>query len=67
MAQAFSLSNLEAEAGRSLSSRPAWFKKSQFQDIKGHTEKPYLYKQSKTKTQQEQTPFSMVIEATEKP
>jgi hypothetical protein len=40
---AFNPSTWEAEAGRSLSSRPAW-SQSEFQDSQGYTEKPCLEK-----------------------
>jgi hypothetical protein len=43
---AFNPSTREAEAGRFLSSRPAW--SIEFQDSQGYTEKPCLEKQ-KTK------------------
>jgi hypothetical protein len=45
---AFNPSTWEAEAGRSLSSRPAW-STSKFQDNQGYTEKPCLGKKKKTK------------------
>jgi hypothetical protein len=53
-------STWEAEAGRFLSSRPAW--STEFQDSQGYTEKPYLEKQTnkqtlKTKTRKKKYPF----------
>jgi hypothetical protein len=42
VAQAFNPSTWEAEAGGFLSSRPGWSIQSEFQDIQGYTEKPYL-------------------------
>jgi hypothetical protein len=47
VAHPFNSSTQEAEAGRFLSSRPAWSTK--FQDSKVYTEKPCLEKQNKTK------------------
>jgi hypothetical protein len=47
VAHAFNPSTWEAEAGRSLSLRPAW--STEFQDSQGYTEKPRLKKQNKTK------------------
>jgi hypothetical protein len=47
VAHAFNPSTWEAEAGRFLSSRPAW--STEFQDSQGYTEKPCL-KKTKTKT-----------------
>lgn len=44
---AFSASIREAEAGRSLSSRPAWSR--EFQDSWDYTENPYLEKQTNKK------------------
>jgi hypothetical protein len=49
VAHAFDPSTREAEAGRFLSSGPAW--STEFQDSQGYTEKPCLEKQKiKTKT-----------------
>ena len=48
--QAFNPSTWEAEAGRSLSSRPAW-SQSEFQDSQGYTEKPCLEKQQQQQQQ----------------
>jgi hypothetical protein len=50
VAHAFNPSTREAEAGRFLSSRPAWSTK--FQDSQSYTEKPCLEKQ---KTNNKQT------------
>jgi hypothetical protein len=47
VAHAFNPSTREAEAGGSLSSRPAW--STEFQDSQGYTEKPCLEKQKQTK------------------
>jgi hypothetical protein len=44
---AFNPSTWEAEAGRFLSSKPAW--STEFQDSQGYTEKPCLEKQKKKK------------------
>jgi hypothetical protein len=41
---AFNPSTWEAEAGGSLSSRPAW--STEFQDSQSYTEKPYLEKKN---------------------
>jgi hypothetical protein len=48
VAHAFNPSSWEAEAGRFLSSRPAWLQ-SEFQDSQGYTEKPCLKKKTKPK------------------
>jgi hypothetical protein len=40
----FDPSDLEAEAGGSLNSRPAW--STEFQDNQGYTEKPHLREKS---------------------
>jgi hypothetical protein len=48
VAHAFNLSTWEAEAGRFLSSRPAW--STEFQDSQGYTEKPCLEKKQTKKT-----------------
>jgi hypothetical protein len=48
VAHAFDPSTWEAEAGRFLSSRPAW--STEFQDSQGYTEKPCLEKKNKTAT-----------------
>jgi hypothetical protein len=48
VAHTFNPSTWEAEAGRFLSSKPAW-SKSEFQDNQGYTEKPCL-KKTKQKT-----------------
>jgi hypothetical protein len=48
VAHALNPSTWEAEAGRSLSSRPAWSGlQSEFQDSQGYTEKPCLGKKKK--------------------
>jgi hypothetical protein len=49
VADTFNLSTWEVEAGRFLSSKPAW-SKSKFQDIQDYTEKPCHEKKQKTKT-----------------
>jgi hypothetical protein len=46
---AFDPSTWEAEAGRFLNSRPAWYLQSEFQDSQGYTEKPCLEKPKKKK------------------
>jgi hypothetical protein len=56
--QAFNPSTQKAEAGRFLSSRPAW-SKSEFQDSQGYTEKPS--KNQKANKQRKKNPeFSML-------
>jgi hypothetical protein len=52
---AFNSSTWEAEAGRFLSSRPAWF-----QDSQSYTEKPCLEKPKKKKKKKEQIYFLCV-------
>ena len=47
VAHAFNPSTQEAEAGRFLSSRPAW--STEFQDSQSYTEKPCLKKKKKKK------------------
>jgi hypothetical protein len=54
VAHAFNPSTWEAEAGGFLSSRPAWFLQSEFQDSQGYTEKPCLKKQKQTNKQKKQ-------------
>jgi hypothetical protein len=49
VAHAFNPSTWEAEAGRFLSSRPAW-STSKFQDSQSYTEKPCLEKEKETTT-----------------
>jgi hypothetical protein len=49
VAHAFNPSTPEAEAGRFLSSRPAWSIQSEFQDSQGYTEKPCLEKKKQKK------------------
>jgi hypothetical protein len=52
---AFNSSTREIEAGRFLSSRPAW-STSEFQDSQGYTEKPCLKdKKQKPKTNKQKT------------
>jgi hypothetical protein len=51
VAHAFNSSTWEAEAGRFLSSRPAWSIQSEFQDSHSYTEKPYLEKQNQPTNQ----------------
>jgi hypothetical protein len=46
---AFNPSTWEAEAGRFLSSRPAWSTQNEFQDSQSYTEKPCLEKPKKKK------------------
>jgi hypothetical protein len=54
MAHAFNPSTQEAEAGRFLSSRPAW--STEFQDSQGYTEKPCL---EKPKTNKQNVPMRL--------
>jgi hypothetical protein len=50
---AFNPSTWEAEAGRFLSSRPAW--STEFQDSQDYTEKSHLEKTKQSKTKQNKT------------
>jgi hypothetical protein len=49
MLYTFNPSSLEAEAGRSLNSRPVW-STGEFQDNQGYTEKSYLYLEKEKKS-----------------
>jgi hypothetical protein len=54
----FNPSTPETEAGRFLSSRPAWAIQSEFQDSQGYTEKPCLEKPKKQKQKQKNKTLS---------
>jgi hypothetical protein len=60
VAHAFNPTTWEAEAGRFLSSRPAW-STERVQDSQGYTEKPCLEKQNKTNKQKNRMCLLLII------